>query len=153
MSKSLKLSTIISQADESISGCERLCRAKFELYEEKAKNYLLMKDVEKYKQDTLSLFKQLSLVFALNLYIDRMKDLPLVESIYIVKKEDISDIWTIIRESNLKEEEKIADAQCELMRIHQELDFDFMVIPRFERETKDLLPDGSKQVYPTNELW
>jgi hypothetical protein len=153
LSKSLKLSTIISQADESISGCERLCRTKFELYEEKAKNYLLMKDVEKYKQDTLSLFKQLSLVFALNLYIDRMKDLPLVESIYIVKKENISDIWTIIRENNLKEEKKIADAQCELMRIHQELDFDFMVIPRFERETKDLLPAGSKQVYPTNELW
>jgi hypothetical protein len=135
------------------SGCERLCRTRFELYEQKAKNCLLMKDVEKYKQDTLSLFKQLSVVFALNLYIDRTRDIPLVESIYIVKKEDILDIWTLIRESNLKEEEKIADAQCELMRIHQELDFDFMVIPRSERETKDLLPDGSIQIYPMNELW
>jgi hypothetical protein len=82
-----------------------------------------------------------------------MKDVPLVESVYIIKKEDLSDIWTIIRESNLKEEEKIANAQCELMRIHQELDFDFMVMPKNDRETADLLPDGRIQIYPINEFW
>ena len=152
MSKSLKVSTIASQADDFL-GCERLCRIRFELEEERRKNYSLTKDVEKYKQDAFSLFKQLSVVFALNLYVDRMREFPLVESVYIVKKEDIIDIWTVIQENNLKLEEKIADAQCELMRIHQELDLDFMVIPRFEKETKKLLPSGSIQVYPKNELW
>jgi hypothetical protein len=144
---------MIPEFENPPMSCEKLCRTKFELFEEKAKNYQLMKDVEKYKQDTASLFRQLSLVFALNLYIDRMKDIPLVEAIFLVKRESLSDIWTIIRESNLEQEEKIADAQCELMRIHQELDFDFMVIPKNGKKMDDLLPDDRVQIYPTNEFW
>ena len=132
--------------------CERTCMVKFELKKEKIKNYFLIQDLEKYKQDMSSLFKQLSLVFAINLYVDRICDLPSVESVYVVEKEDVVDIWTVIDEGDLDLEEKIAEAQCELMRIRRELDFDFMVIPRFGREIEELLPSDSRQVYPENEL-
>lgn len=133
--------------------CERVCMIKFELEKEKAKNYFLMNNLEKYKQDMNSLLKQLSFLFAIKLYVDRIHELPIVESVHVVEKEDITDIWTVIREGNLDLEERIAEAQCELMRIHRELDFDFMVIPRFDREVEELLPSDSKQVYPENKLW
>lgn len=132
--------------------CERICMVKFELEKEKIKNYFLMQDLEKYKQDTSALLKQLSLVFAINLYVDRIRDLPSVESVYLIEKEDVIDIWTVIQEGNLDLEEDIAEAQCELMRIHRELDFDFMVIPRFGRQIEKLLPSDSKQIFPENEL-
>ena len=98
------------------------------------------------------LIKKLSLVFALNLYIDRIREIELVEAVYIVEKEELFDIWTLITENNLDIEEKIAEAQCELMRIHRELDFDFMVFPRYEKDFQNFLPDNSIQRYPTNQL-
>jgi hypothetical protein len=136
----------------NLSECDRVCMTKFKLEEEKIKNYSLKQNLEKYKQDMRFLLKRLSFIFAINLYIDRIRDLPLVESVYVIEKEEMIDIWTFIEEGNLNVEEKIAEAQCELMRVHRELDFDFMVIPRSGREQERLLPSESKQIYPEDEL-
>lgn len=132
--------------------CEKLCMTKIRLEQEQMKNFFLAKNLEKFKQDASSLLRQLSLVFAISLYLDRIRDFPSVNSVYVIEREDIIDIWTFIEEGDLDLEEKIAEAQCELMRIHRELDFDFMVVPRFGRETSQLLPPNSKQIYPENEL-
>lgn len=121
---------------------------RFRLEKEREKNLRLEKNLEKFKQDMNSLLKNLSLVFALALYVDRIRDLPIIESVHIIEKEDLVDVWTIIQESNLDLEEKIAEAQCELMRIHKELDFDFMVFPRFGQEIENILPQNSRKIYP-----
>jgi len=124
----------------------------YELEKERKITYTLKKDLEKYKQDTSSLFKQISLIFATNLYVDRIKVFPVVNSVYLVQNDDIMDIWTFIEETDLNIEEKIAEAQCELMRIHRELDFDFMVIPRFGKNVNEYLPTDRTQIYPENKL-
>lgn len=132
--------------------CERICMTRFRLEEVKKKNFRLQKNLEIFKQDMNFLLKKLSLVFALNLYIDRIGEFELVEGVYFVEKEELIDVWTLIKENNLDVEEKIAEAQCELMRIHKELDFDFMVFPLFGEDVKNILPVHSIQVYPKKEL-
>ncbi|MGD9130087.1 MAG: hypothetical protein PVH73_00755 [Candidatus Bathyarchaeota archaeon] len=133
-------------------GCDRVCLTHLKLQEEKKKNYILKKNLEVYQQDMKNLIKKMGLVFALNLYIDRINELDLVEAVYYIEKEELVDIWTFIRENDLNVEERIAEAQCELMRIHNELDLDFMVYPLYEQNLQNVLPNNSIKVFPENEL-
>jgi len=55
---------------------------------------------------------------------------------------DEFDIWTVITDFDEETEEKLAQAEVELVRDNPDLRFDFMVIPRRGRDLSQLLPHG-----------
>ena len=140
------------KSEKDLQSCERVCLTRFRLESEIQKNYVLQKNLDAFKQDMKSVIKNLSLVFAMSLYADRMNEIDLVEAVYLIEKEDLFDIWTFTKEFDLIAEERIAEAQCELMRIHKDIDFDFMVYPLYEKNICDVLPPNSTQIYPQNGL-
>lgn len=124
------------------------CDVRFQLEDERGKRVILESRVEEYKNDFAKVLRQVVESFALKHYVDRLEEIPELEAVYLIKKEDILDIWTIITESNLEVEEKIANVQCELLRIYENLDFDFMIFPRFGANIVELLPNDAIKIFP-----
>lgn len=124
------------------------CDLRCQLEDERGKRVILESRVEEYKNDFANVLRQVVESFALRHYVDRLEEIPEVESIYLIRKEDILDIWTIITESNLEVEEKIANVQCEILRIYENLDFDFMIFPRFGSNIDEFLPNNAKKIFP-----
>lgn len=124
--------------------CDLRCR----LEDERGKRIVLETRVEQYKNDFALVLQQIVESFALKHYVERLAGIPELEFIYLIRKEDILDVWTIISESNLEVEEKIANVQCELLRIYENLDFDFMIFPRFESNIDEFLPNDAEKIFP-----
>lgn len=88
---------------------------------------------------------------AFNLFIERISQILDVEEVYVFMAEDAIDIWTITKKRNFDAEEKIIEAECEIMRIFRDIDFDFMILPREGRNLKEILPSNGKRIYPSSE--
>lgn len=131
-------------------GCPFLstCDLRFELEKEKGKRIVLASRIEEYKNDFAQVLRRIAETLALKHYVDRLLDFSGLEAVFFIKREEILDIWTIISESNLNIEERIAKVQCELMRIYENLDFDFMVLPRGEIDIEKLLPKDATRIFP-----
>lgn len=125
------------------------CGLRLELEEERGRRVELEKNIEQYRNDFYKILHNVTETLALRHYADRLSSICEVEAIYWVRKEEALDIWTILSEGNLQIEEKIAGVQCELMRIYGDLEFDFMVVPRFETEVDEILPRNAIKVFPS----
>ncbi len=70
-------------------------------------------------------------------------NLSRVERILVLQTDkDEFDIWTVITDFDEETEERLAQAEVELVRNNPDLKFDFMVIPRRGRDLAHLLPQG-----------
>jgi len=62
------------------------------------------------------------------------------------------DIWTIIRDFDEETEQKIAEAEVELVKNNPDLRFDFMIIPRRGRDLAKVIPKGSNVLYSKKQV-
>jgi hypothetical protein len=118
------------------SNCELRCS----LDEERGKRIFLESQIEQYKNDFQEVLRKVGETFALRHYVERASEIRGVDAVYLIRREAILDLWTVISENNLDVEEQIAKIQGELMRIYTSLDFDFMVIPANIIKIENLLP-------------
>ena len=70
--------------------------------------------------------------------------LTTVERVLSIEKDkDEFDVWTVISDFDEETEEKVAEAEVELVKNNPDLRFDFMVIPKRGRNLDQLLPRGN----------
>jgi hypothetical protein len=101
--------------------------------------------VSKHVQLTLSPTSTAEL--ALQDFADRVSIHEGIEGVYVLSSEDRYDVWTIIEEFDEDTEDRLAEAELDLMTRFPDFRFDFMLIPRRGRELSDLIPNGGRALY------
>lgn len=70
-----------------------------------------------------------------------------VEAIFWRKAADAIRVWTVIDQPNLDVENQIYDAELALMDLLPDLRFDFLVIFRQGKDTRQISPEGSTRIF------
>jgi len=138
--------------------CLRRCEFRSAYFREAVRYVNLERELERVTEQNELYKKAISLLLleikellepnyaALNLFKKRMSLIPEVTGVYYFIQNEVINIWTIIEKENFDVEMKIAESQCELLSIFQNLRFDFMVIPRCDRRLEDILPPNSMKI-------
>ena len=80
-------------------------------------------------------------------FINNLKDNEKIKRIYVRQKKN-EIVFTIITEDkDIEVENKIVSAFINLIKSFKEFNFDFIILPLFNRNYEDLIPNKSKLVY------
>lgn len=84
---------------------------------------------------------------AMNFIRMELQDEPEILNAYYFVRDDVINIWAIIKKENLDIEGKVAEALGKMFSIFQNLKFDFMIIPIQHLKLNDFLPSDSKRIF------
>ncbi len=80
-------------------------------------------------------------------FINNLKDNEKIKRIYVRQKKN-EIVFTIITEDkDIEVENKIVSVFINLIKSFKEFNFDFIILPLFNRNYEDLIPNKSKLLY------
>ncbi|WP_287588255.1 hypothetical protein [Candidatus Borrarchaeum sp.] len=83
----------------------------------------------------------------LNIYSEKISKIKEVEAVYIFLRDNVIDIWTIIKEDDFDVKRKIAEVQGEIVDVFQEVLFDFLILSKEDIEADQSLLEDSIEIY------
>jgi len=80
-------------------------------------------------------------------FADSIREVPLVEALYLILAEETADLWAITSQRSLKAELTISKAFAELLRQYPDTNLDFLILPREGRRLENILPRNGVMVW------
>jgi len=82
-------------------------------------------------------------------YIDKVKGIRLVDSVFVRVRDKEINFYTITSNKtyNRRMEWKIFGIEDSIQRIYRDFVFDFVIVPRLDRQDSDLIPAGSEKIF------
>jgi len=107
---------------------------------------------EAYKKAVTTLLSNISDLLkpsnsALVLLKERLFPLPQVSSLYYFVSDGVINLLIITQEEDFETEMRIAESLTELFSVFSDLRFDFMIIPKYDLDIKEILPSMSKKLF------
>lgn len=140
----------------SVEQClEKECPMRDEFFRQSSKYLNLVQEFDKLKNENYALKEAVSELLSqvstllskpinesMNFLRSKAKFIPRILTIhYQIKPKGIL-VWFFTEEESIDFEMKIAELEVELMKVFHDLRFDFRVVPRYDDETDELMPEN-----------